>query len=153
MTDKVEFNTLLVPVDFSDNSQAAFTQAVGLVSGDNPVVILLHVIDSSLPEFVEKLGLGAREEIVQRIRERAETLLQEYVDACPDEIEIDPIISEGLPFLEILQKSDDFAVDAIVMSKIGHRGKVEELLFGSTAEKVLRGSTRPVLVLPRQESN
>lgn len=151
MIQKVDFNTLLVPVDFSDNSQAAFAQAVGLVSGDNPVLILLHVIDTSLSEFAEAHGLGSREEIVQRMRERAETLLQEYVDACPDELEVDPIISEGLPFLEILQKSDDFAVDAIVMSKIGNRGKVEELLFGSTAEKVLRGSTRPVLVLPRQD--
>ena len=59
-----------------------------------------------------------------------------------------PIICEGRPFMEILQKADDFAVDAIVMSKVGRRGKVEELLFGSTAEKVLRGSTKPVLVLP-----
>jgi len=148
MVPKVDFNTLLVPVDFSDSSQAAFAQAIGLVSGENPVLILLHVLDPSLPEFAESHGLGSREEIVQRMRARAETLLQEYVEACPDEIEVDPIISEGLPFLEILRKSDDFAVDAIVMSKIGHRGKVEELLFGSTAEKVLRGCTKPVLVLP-----
>jgi nucleotide-binding universal stress UspA family protein len=82
------------------------------------------------------------------MRKRAEAQLQEYVNASPDEIEVDSIISEGLPFLEILQKADDFAVDAIVMSRIGRRGKVEDLLFGSTAEKVLRGSSKPVLVLP-----
>ena len=151
MTKSIDFNTLLVPVDFSDNSRAAFTQAIGVVSGDNPVVILLHVIDPSLPEFANALGLGTHEEIAQRMRGRAESLLQEYAEACPEGIEVDPIISEGLPFLEILQKADDFAVDAIVMSKIGRRGKFEELLFGSTAEKVLRGSTKPVLILPSGE--
>lgn len=144
----VDFNTLLVPIDFSDNSKAAFAQAISLVTGDNPVVILLHVIDSSLPEFAEAHDLGPHEQIVHRMRERAERLLKEYTDACPDDIEADTIICEGRPFMEILQKSDDFAVDAIVMSKIGRPGKVEELLFGSTAEKVLRGSDKPVLVLP-----
>ncbi|MBI2478748.1 MAG: universal stress protein [Planctomycetia bacterium] len=148
MIRNIDFNTLLVPIDFSDNSKAAFAQAMGLVSGENPVIILLHVIDSSLPEFAEAHDLGTREQIVHRMRERAERLLKDYTDACPDEIEVDPIICEGRPFMEILQKADDFAVDAIVMSKIGRRGKVEELLFGSTAEKVLRGSDKPVLVLP-----
>jgi len=151
MIRKIEFNTLLVPVDFSDNSKAAFARAIGVVSGDNPVVILLHVIDPSLPEFAEAHGLGSHEEITHRMRERAEGLLEEYADACPEGIEVDSLISEGRPFLEILQKADDFAVDAIVMSKIGRRGKVEELLFGSTAEKVLRGSTRPVVILPSGE--
>ncbi|MDP6466134.1 MAG: universal stress protein [Pirellulaceae bacterium] len=148
MVGQVDFNTLLVPVDFSHNSKTAFAQATWLVSGDNPVVILLHVIDSSLPKFAEAHDLGPRGEITHRMRKRAEAQLQEYVDASPDEIEVDSIISEGLPFLEILQKADDFAVDAIVMSRIGRRGKVEDLLFGSTAEKVLRGSSKPVLVLP-----
>jgi nucleotide-binding universal stress UspA family protein len=151
MLREVEFNTLLVPVDFSENSKAAFAQAVGLISGENPVQILLHVIDSALPEFAEAHDLGTREEIAHRMRTRAEELLEECADASPNEIEVDSLNSEGRPFLEILQKADDFAVDAIVMSKIGRRGKVEELLFGSTAEKVLRGSTKPVLVLPSGE--
>jgi glycine betaine transporter len=151
MIRKLDFNTLLVPVDFSDNSKVAFAQALGLVSGDNPVVILLHVIDPSLLDFAEAHEMGARQQITHRMHERAELLLKEYIEACPNEIEVDSLISEGLPFLEILKKADDFAVDAIVMSKIGRRGKVEELLFGSTAEKVLRGSTKPVLVLPTTE--
>lgn len=148
MLRQVEFNTLLVPVDFSENSKIALIQAIGLVSGDNPVVILLHVIDSSLPEFAEAHELGTHEEISQRMRKRAEKLLEEYKCVCPEDVEVDSLVCEGRPFLEILQKADDFAVDAILMSKIGCRGKVDELLFGSTAEKVVRGSTKPVLVLP-----
>lgn len=151
MPRKVEFNTLLVPVDFSDNSRVAFDQAIGLAGGDDAVVILLHVVDTSLADFAATHELGSREETVQKMRDHAEAQLQPYVDACPDEIELDSIISEGQPFLEILQKANDFAVDAIVMNKVGTRGKVEQLLFGSTAEKVLRGSNKPVLVLPASD--
>jgi glycine betaine transporter len=82
------------------------------------------------------------------MREHAEKRLQELKNVAPAEITVDTLISEGLPFLEILRKADDFAVDAIVLGKIGTRGPVEKLLFGSTAEKVLRGSLRPVIVLP-----
>ncbi len=148
MSQKVEFNVLLVPVDFSGNSKVAFSQAVGLVSGEKPVIILLHVIDAALPTFAEAHDLGSHDDIITRARQRAEEKFREYTSVCPEGIEVDPVVSEGLPFLEILRKADDFAVDAIVMSKIGRRGKVEEFLFGSTAEKVLRGCTKPVLVLP-----
>ncbi len=148
MARGIDFNTLLVPLDFSKNSKSAFEQALRLVSGDNPVVILLHVIDSSLVEFAEAHYLGSKADIGRTMRERAERELQPYVDAAPTGIEIDPIVSEGIPFLEILQKSDDFAVDAIIMSKFGGGGQVEHLLFGSTAEKIIRGSNKPVLVLP-----
>ena len=95
MMKQIDFNTLLVPIDFSASSRAAFAQAIGVVSGDNPLVILLHVIDPSLTEFAEALGFGSHEEITHRMRQRAEGLLQEFVEACPEGIEVDPIISEG----------------------------------------------------------
>ena len=145
MTRSSSFNMLLVPVDFSDDSKAAFARAIEIATGEKPAIVLLHVIDPALPEFAEAHGLGSREKIVGQMRSKAEFKMQEYVDACPDGIEIDPIISEGRPFLEIIQKARDFAVDVIVMSKIGRRGKMEKLLLGSTAEKVLRAATRQYL--------
>lgn len=148
MVQELDFGTLLVPIDFSRNSTDALEKAVRLVSGDSPVLILLHVIDSTLPEFVESHELGQYEETVARMRERAESGLNTLKQQCPDKIEVDVVISVGRPFLEIVQKSKDFAVDAIVMSKVGQASKMEGLLFGSTAEKVIRGSGKPVLVLP-----
>ena len=148
MVDPIELNTLLVPTDFSPASAAAFQQAVRLAGGEKPVVILLHVVDPSLAEFAANHALCSSEEAIQRMRERAQQQLDEMAAQVVDGVEVDCLVSEGVPFLEILAKSADFAVDAIVMGKVGMRGRVEKLLFGSTAEKVLRGSSRPVLVLP-----
>ena len=63
-------------------------------------------------------------------------------------VEVDIIVSEGPPFLQIIQKAQEFLADAIVMGRVGGGGRMEKLLFGSTAEKVLRASSRPVIVLP-----
>lgn len=151
MNDPIQFESLLVPVDFSPVSQAAFDRALALAGGDHPVLILLHVLDPSLVEFAAAHGWGSKDEITQKMRERAEQELQTYKEAAGSRAEIDVIVSAGVPFLEILHKAEDFAVDAIVIGKIGTRGAIEKLLFGSTAEKVLRGSRRPVIVLPLED--
>jgi nucleotide-binding universal stress UspA family protein len=85
------------------------------------------------------------------MRETAQPMLDSYRSRGDHSVEVDTIISTGVPFLEILKKAEDFDVDAIVMGKLGTRGPIDNLLFGSTAEKVIRGSRRPVIVLPFPE--
>jgi nucleotide-binding universal stress UspA family protein len=146
--DPIEFGTLLVPTDFSAASEITLAQAVNLAPGKKPVIILLHVIDHSLVEFATKHWFGSAAEVVDRMRAQAQQSLAALKDRFQDRADIDTIACEGIPFLEILKKAEDFAVDAIVIGRVGTRGLTEKLLFGSTAEKVLRGSRRPVLMLP-----
>jgi nucleotide-binding universal stress UspA family protein len=151
MKTTLEFNTLLVPVDFSAASEWAVSCAYQLASGEQPVVIVLHVIDISLVQLAVKHGWGSQEEVTAQMRRHAEKELASYRQQASQGIQVDAVVSEGVPFVEILRKAEDFAVDAIVIGKTGTRGPLEKLLFGSTAEKVLRGSRRPVIVLPINE--
>ena len=148
MVQKTPFNTLLAPTDFSEASQNSFRWALQSIDGDDSVVIVLHVIDRTLVEWIASNGFGSQEDVAARLRSRAEEQLTAYKEAASVGIEVDTMVVEGLPFLEIIRKADDFAVDANVMGKVGSQGGFEKLLFGSTAEKVLRGSQRPVIVLP-----
>jgi glycine betaine transporter len=143
-----EFKSLLVPVDFSAMSRAAFDYALKLASGEGLTLILLHVVDTSLVEFGAALEMTPREQILHRMRDRAALALESYSAPAGSPVEIQSVISEGTPFLEIVRKASEFYVDAIVMGRYGTRGRLENLLFGSTAERVLRGSLRPVFVLP-----
>jgi nucleotide-binding universal stress UspA family protein len=149
--NKSPFNSVLVPTDFSSASRNAFQWAVRCVGGDDAVIIVLHVIDESLVDTISSHQFASREEVVGRMRARAEEQIAEYKDLAGKEIAVDTIVVEGLPFLEIVRKAEDFVVDAVVMGKVGVTGHMERLLFGSTAEQVLRGSQRPIIVLP--ESN
>ena len=147
-----QFNSILVPVDFSPASMAAVEWALNLVSGDDPTVMLVHVIDTSLVNTMMEHGFGTQEEVTRRLRQDAEQKLDDMKEGTSKSPKIITLICEGVPFVEIIQKANDFAVDAVVMSKIGQRRQFETLLFGSTAEKVARGCRQPIIVLPSSEN-
>ena len=64
------------------------------------------------------------------------------------EVNIERMIVVGVPFVEILKIARDLDLPMIVMGVRGRSSPPEELLFGSTAEKVLRGTRVPVLCVP-----
>lgn len=148
MSDAVRFSSLLVPTDFSAGAMQACQQALRWVDGDDATVVVLHVIDAEFVQRVTSYGFAAQEAVETRLREQAEAQFSTYRQQATDRVQLDTLVSVGLPFVEILRKAEDFAVDAIVMASGGQRTPFESLLFGSTAEKVLRGSRRPVIVLP-----
>ncbi len=150
----IDFDSLLVPVDFSPISAAMVDQAVQLASGDEPLVILLHVLDTNLAEFAVSHGLGDRERVLSTMKHQADAALAQHKQKFLSDpqrktaVDMQTIVVEGIPFLEILRKSEEFQVGAILLGKQSNRGGIERLLFGSTAEHVIRGSRRPVIVLP-----
>jgi nucleotide-binding universal stress UspA family protein len=150
--DSIKFDSLLVPVDFSPASEAALRKALKLASSSESNVIVLHVIEPTLIDFAVDHGWGSHPEVAAKMRARAEEKFIQYRNQDTDGVEVDTLISEGVPFVEILKKAKDFAVDAIVIGRIGVRGEIEKLLFGSTAEKVLRTSTHPVIVFPQDDA-
>ena len=147
MTNKVPFNSLLVPTDFTENAWSAFQHARLLVDGDESEIVVVHVIDSGFVTHLEQLGMGEHDELLAVFRKKANEKLKRYSEVSDESTNVDTLVCEGIPFLEIIKKADDFAVDAIVMSKLGERSQADTLLFGSTAEKVTRGSRKPVIVL------
>jgi nucleotide-binding universal stress UspA family protein len=145
---KMPFNSLLVPTDFSENAWIAFQQALALVDGDESEIVVMHAIDPAIVNGIVQLGLGDHDPIVESMKADALERLKQYSATSDKSTNVDTLVCEGEPFLEIVRKAQDFAVDAIVMSKIGQRNQPKSLLFGSTAEKVIRGSNKPVIVLP-----
>jgi len=60
----------------------------------------------------------------------------------------DPMIVEGIPFIEIVKIAKDLDVDLIAMGMHKTGQPVDEILVGSTASKVLRASPCPVVCVP-----
>jgi nucleotide-binding universal stress UspA family protein len=139
---------ILVPVDFSPCSLNAVRAAAGIAEPEGDLT-LLHVIDETFVQDAVAAGLGSSEEIQQRMRERAQidfATMLEGVDT--GEVSVERMIVIGTPFLEILKIARDLDLPMIVMGVRGRSTPPEEILFGSTAEKVLRGSRVPVLCVP-----
>jgi len=122
--------------------------AAGVVGPDGDLT-LLHVIDENFVNDAVAASLGNSDEIQGRLRERAEidfVTMLEGIDF--GEVNVERMIVIGTPFVEILKIARDLDLPMIVMGVRGRSTPPEELLFGSTAEKVLRGSRVPVLCLP-----
>ncbi|MBV9209539.1 MAG: universal stress protein [Acidobacteria bacterium] len=139
---------ILVPVDFSPTSLNAVRAAAGIVEPDGDLT-LLHVIDEDFISDAVASSLGTSEEITQRLRERAEADFQAMLEGLETgSVNIERMIVVGVPFVEILKIARDLDLPMIVIGVRGRSTPPEELLFGSTAEKVLRGSRVPVLCIP-----
>ena len=139
---------ILVPVDFSPCSVNALRVAIGMAAPDGDLT-LLHVIDEQFVSDAVAAALGTAEEIRSRLRDQAEANFTNILEGLETEqVNVERMIVIGAPFLEILKIARDLDLPMIVMGVKGRSTPPEEILFGSTAEKVLRGSRVPVLVVP-----
>jgi len=139
---------ILVPVDFSPCSVNALRVAVAMASPDGDIT-LLHVVDEHFVNDAVAASLGTVDDIRNRLRDQAELNFSTMMEGLEvGSVDIERMIVVGVPFTEILKIARDLDLPMIVMGVRGRSTPPEELLFGSTAEKVLRGSRVPVLCVP-----
>ena len=144
-------DTILVGSDFSGPARRALRQALSLARERDAGLTVLHVIHvPDLEELAMLAGVTAqalRERLMKERRERLTvfvTDLREDGDGIP----IETILAWGHPYEVILKRASDAAVSLIVLGTAGPSADMERALFGSTAEKVLRSATCPVLCVP-----
>jgi nucleotide-binding universal stress UspA family protein len=149
LEENMKIDDILVPVDFSRCSLCALDFASSLVekSGD---ISLLHVIDADFVSRVSDEGFSDREDATKQLRQKAEERLQEIAEkGSHSGVRMTSMVVVGKPFAEILRVATDLDFKIIVIGIRGRREKnIEELLFGSTAEKVLRATRIPVICVP-----
>ncbi|HYE15785.1 MAG TPA: universal stress protein [Pyrinomonadaceae bacterium] len=139
---------ILVPVDFSPTSINAVRVAVGIAEPGGDVT-LLHVIDKDFVEDAVAAGMGSSDEITAKLRELAEASFASALESVETgDVSVERMVVVGSPFVEILKIARDLDLPMIVMGVRGRSSQAEDLLFGSTAEKVLRGTRVPVLCVP-----
>ena len=144
----VTVKKILVPVDFSEFSINALRYAVGFAGHFSAKIFLLYVMEpASYYQDPAGVFMARFEEVEREIEEEAKNQLnrtagEEIGDAVNHEI----LIRRGRPFSEINSAASKYDIDLIIIATHGHTG-VEHLLFGSTAEKVVRKAPCPVLTL------
>jgi nucleotide-binding universal stress UspA family protein len=150
----MDLQTILVATDFSDCACAAFQAAKNLGRPFGAKIILLHVInDKRVGVLAEHLKVEP-ESLVPELRERAQEQLQAFINYCdPESLQIESMVTVGAPFQQIAVLARDLAVDLVIMGGYGQRGRapLEEVFFGSTAEKVVRLLPCPVLCVPLKD--
>ena len=67
-------------------------------------------------------------------------------ELCGEGVEVERRIVEGEPFEEIVRAAEEEKVDLILIATNGHRG-FKRMFMGSTAERVVRMATCPVMTI------
>ena len=139
------FTKILLPTDFSACSTEAAGVARSLAERFGSRIVVLHVLDE--PATLDPMFRG--DIPLEMLRSRMESYARENMDAfltrCFSGFEgFDTILASGIPYREIIGKAGEIAADLIVIGTHGRTG-VEHVIFGSTAEKVVRMSPCPVL--------
>lgn len=143
----VQMKKILVPVDFSDYSKHALKYAVEFAKQFDAELILISVIEPMIYPADFSMGQVAIPATDQNLSERVEEELKNLDEKeIAGQVRSKRIIKSGKPFYEINETAREEDADLIIIATHGHTG-VEHLLFGSTAEKVVRKAPCPVLTL------
>lgn len=138
--------TMLVPLDGSSLSETVLPVAMAIAGGAGYQVALLSVWEA-LPEELEAIG----EEHVRELRDHGLKYFRTYLGNIGEVlrqkgIETITEVRAGHPAAEILGAAVELEADMIAMATHARQG-VSYGRRGSVADKVLRGSTIPILVL------
>lgn len=139
---------ILVPVDFSECSRKALDYGVSLANQFRSELLLLHVVQPYVP--VPELTAVDTELVLNRMMDAARTELARWRESLGKEIAVETQLRVGRPEVEIERTISERKIDLAVLSTHGRTG-LKHALLGSTAERVVRHATCPVLVVREHE--
>jgi nucleotide-binding universal stress UspA family protein len=146
------FRRILVPVDYSEHSVASVRVATDLAKQLGATVDIVHVWDR--PTYVSDAVMVRRpgeehRSLADLIRENAESDMNEFLARLdlPAGVAVTHRMCSGEPAQKLVEEARTGGYDLIVVGTHGRAG-VLHLLLGSTAERLIRLSPVPVLVVP-----
>jgi universal stress protein A len=149
--EKFDIRSILVPIDFSVHSRNALKYAVPLAEKFKASLHLVYVVEPTI--YPADLGFGqvvlpgVEEELREKGGEELKTLMEKEIAG---RVKSSCSVRTGNPHQEILREAEELGVALIVVATHGHSG-VEHMLFGSTADRIVRNARCPVLtVRPEQ---
>lgn len=142
---------ILVPVDFSKYSDRALKVAATLARRMNGDIIALHMLEIS-PSLLGTSDYLPQEQTIFLMK-MAEKQFATFLDKpYLNGVKVIPIIKHFKVFSEVNDVAKEHQSELIVMGSHGSEG-LEEVFFGSNAEKVVRNAEVPVLIVKKEHED
>ncbi|HXX56549.1 MAG TPA: universal stress protein [Thermodesulfovibrionales bacterium] len=143
----MEIKRILFPTDFSEGSAHAVPYVVDLTKHYQARLYVVHVlydIAKGTGFYVPHVNI---EELYSDMERNA---LKECEKWCCEELrgykEIEYRILKGIPHEEILKFADENTIDILITGTHSRKG-LDRIIFGSTAERIVRNARCPVLTV------
>jgi len=147
----MKIEQILFPTDFSAGSYNALPYAVDFSRHYNAKLYILHIIYDFTKATYSHIPHISSDKIFDDITAWA---VEEIDNCCIEQIrglsKVEKLVLKGIPYEEIVIFADNKKIDIIVMGTYGRVG-LDKLIFGSTAERVVRKAPCPVLTVRQPE--
>lgn len=146
----VRLATLIALSDLSEPARQAAARAALLARDANAMLEVLYVLESSLLDELRRILGRTQESVARRMVDDARESLASFAAAAgqPFGVAAGAHLATGSLLDEIGSRADALDADLLVLGARG-AGVIRHLVLGSTAERLLRKSTRSLLVVRR----
>ena len=146
----MKVNSILLPTDFSDCARHAVPVAAEFARLLGARVVCLHVVEPVMPAVgwtPTAVGPLPVADMGEQLEEAAERELPRFAGRAEFEgLDVEDVVSHGEAAAEIVRVAEERGCGMIIISSHGRTG-LGRILFGSTAESVVRHAHCPVLVV------
>ena len=140
---------ILLPTDFSGCANYALPYAAAIARAVEATVVCVNVVEPIVPA-VGYSGMAEAMPIAEMSEQMEDSAEREMPDVMNCEelrgLKVEEVIGHGDAAAEIVRVADEHEVDLIIISSHGRTG-LGRIIFGSTAEAVVRHARCPVLVV------
>lgn len=141
---------ILVPFDFSEYSEKACNWAVGMAKKWRARIVVFHVVPRpNYPPVLSGSHFNAADFEAGLCTEASERLKTFVAQLPPEQTPVDVKVSLGEPAWDICKIAEEEHCDLVIMGSHGRTG-LGHVLLGSVAERVVRLSPCPVLVVGKK---
>jgi nucleotide-binding universal stress UspA family protein len=140
---RMNYNRILVPIDFSADSLSAYQVALTHFAGQDKTLILLHVIEHGLTDIdpIQQVRANFIEETKRKLTTLGNSRKGDWK-------EVDTLIESGRPTDLIILTAKQTNADLVILGCHG-TGGVTQGLFGSTTYDVARKVKCSVMISKR----
>ena len=141
-----DIKKIICALDLSQHSALVADYAISLAKAFDAEIIAVY----AAPALTQYVGFhvppSSIENFVGEIITGAEKTMQEFVAENFAGVKAKGMVVNGYAAEEILNLAAEVKADVIIMGTHGRKG-IDRILFGSVAEKVVKGSPIPVMTI------
>ncbi|BBO87073.1 universal stress protein [Desulfosarcina ovata] len=149
MTEKLK---ILTAVDLSDFSATTVRYGIWMAEKTDAELILINVINQRDLDMVRRAMVGYDSfsfpnYLEEQIHDRKTRMQELFEDAAHSGINCRYLVKDGIPYYEILEAIKAEAANMLILSTKG-RSNLVDVVVGSTARKLFRRCTVPLITIP-----
>ncbi len=144
----VPLQRILYATDLAEGSEDGLAFSIRLARGLDAKLLVAHVVQQADSAFHGMDTAAFMPEYGDEIRAQAEERLSRVVALMSDgSVPTSTLLTDGVPYETIDRLAVQYKADLIVIN-LQNKGRLERVVLGTTAERVIRTATVPVLSLP-----